>query len=354
MFKRAGALEHSILHINLASALGGGEFQTLHLIKGLAKYPIRQQILVRGGGPLAAMLAKANLPITIHSTNTIFSGIWRYQLATFRGLLHVHDGRGVHWAALHAKLWRSTFVLTRRINHPIRQKKTTLAHYARATHCIAISHSIEEKLKQFHPIPTSVIPSAYLGLSKNEACIHKLRQRFSGKFVIVQTGNFLACKGHCYTIEVARRLQHKHPDIIFLFLGQGPLQQALEVQAAGLNHIFFEGFVDNVGDYLSIADVLIMPSLEEGLGSAILDAQSFSVPVVASRVGGIPDVIRHNETGLLCSPRDVEALTDAVCLLYANKDLRARLVSQADRALENYSVDRMCQRYYKLYQSIWG
>ena len=90
------------------------------------------------------------------------------------------------------------------------------------------------------------------------------------------------------------------------------------------------GYVDDVGNYLAAFDVFIYPSRHEGLGSILLDALEFGLPVVGTAVGGIPEIIDHDKNGFLCSPDDIEALAAAVLRFNRDPDLRGR-VGQVNR-----------------------
>src|SRR5262249_8675710 len=114
-------------------------------------------------------------------------------------------------------------------------------------------------------------------------------------------------KGQRYLIEAAQLVVREVPDARFLILGEGELKVALEKQIADLaltKHVLLAGFRRDVLSILKGFDVFVLPSVTEGLGTSLLDAMACGRPIVASRVGGIPEVVRHGETGLLVPPKD--------------------------------------------------
>jgi glycosyltransferase involved in cell wall biosynthesis len=147
-------------------------------------------------------------------------------------------------------------------------------------------------------------------------------------------------------------LQTTHPDIHLLLIGKGEDRIDYEAQAKGLDNITFEGFVDNVGDYLHAIKLFVFPSLNEGLGSILLDVMEHGVAIVASNVGGIPDIITHNQNGLLVAPKDSDALYQAIITLHEEPHLRAQLAQEALKKSSDFSAEAMCERYLKIYKEM--
>lgn len=137
-------------------------------------------------------------------------------------------------------------------------------------------------------------------------------------------------------------------------LGTGPLLESLTDQAAalGLAHrIRFLGFRTDIHDYIAHIDALLMPSLHEGLPYTLLEAMSLGKPVLASDVGGLAEVLRDNETGLLFPPRDPAAIARACRRLVEEPDLGPRLGAAAARVQrERYTLDAMLDRYVEIYE----
>ncbi|MCB1842310.1 MAG: glycosyltransferase family 4 protein, partial [Halioglobus sp.] len=111
-------------------------------------------------------------------------------------------------------------------------------------------------------------------------------------------------------------------------------------------------FVNEVDDWLSVFDVFVFPSLHEGLGSTLLDAMSFGLPIVATNVGGIPDIVTHGVNGLLIEPERPEALLAAILRINQDESLRSGMrranLAQADA----YSPAAMADRYEVIYHKL--
>jgi glycosyltransferase involved in cell wall biosynthesis len=139
-------------------------------------------------------------------------------------------------------------------------------------------------------------------------------------------------------------------------IGSGPRHDQLhtETEALGLgDRVRFHGFQRNVRDWLAHLDVLLMPSLHEGLPYTLLEAMSLGVPVVASRVGGLAEVLRHEETGLLVDVGDVDGLARELARLAGDSVLARRLGNAAAcEQREGYALARMFNDYLKVYALI--
>ena len=165
-------------------------------------------------------------------------------------------------------------------------------------------------------------------------------------------------KGIQYFLEAAITLAEKFPDARFLVVGDGANRKELEEQAGrwGLGErTVFTGFRGDIPELLSEAAVSVLPSLSEGLSNSLLESMAAGVPVVATSVGGNPEVIEHGVTGLLVPPRDAAALAAATGRLLEDKDL-AKSFGEAGRrrVAELFSVERSVRETEHLYQRLVG
>ena len=130
-----------------------------------------------------------------------------------------------------------------------------------------------------------------------------------GKFLVGHVGALdNGQKGQEFIIAAARELERSHPDVHFMLVGGGDDEAMLRSAAAGLSNLTFTGFVDNVGDYLAAFDVFILPSNREGIGSILLDAMEQGLPVIASRVGGVPDIVHRPEERIADRSRELRSV----------------------------------------------
>ncbi len=128
----------------------------------------------------------------------------------------------------------------------------------------------------------------------------------------------------------------------------------LKSLAADLDNVRFTGFVTNVGDYLSVMDIFMLPSMTEGMGGIVVDAMQFGLPVIATRVGGLPEVVSDRKSGLLIPPADVPALKAAIIALHDDPGLRARMGAAGREIAEGFAPAKMAEQYLRLYTDVLG
>jgi glycosyltransferase involved in cell wall biosynthesis len=138
----------------------------------------------------------------------------------------------------------------------------------------------------------------------------------------------------------------------FVLLGDGPDAEWFRREARDLPNISFEGYVTNVGDYMSAFDLFVLPSLHEGIGGILLDAMSFGVPVIASAVDGLPEIVHDGQNGLLVPAADESRLAQAIERLYREPGTRARMGAEGRRVAADYTPAHMARRYVEVYSAV--
>jgi glycosyltransferase involved in cell wall biosynthesis len=163
-------------------------------------------------------------------------------------------------------------------------------------------------------------------------------------------------KGIQYFLEAAMPVAARFPDAQFLIVGDGANRKELEEQAARMGlgeRTIFTGFRSDVPDLLSEAAVSVLPSLSEGLSNSLIESMAAGVPPVAARVGGNPEVIEHEVTGLLVPPRDSAALASAIGRLLEDKDLAVKFGQAGMRRVSAlFSIERAVEETEHLYQRL--
>lgn len=173
---------------------------------------------------------------------------------------------------------------------------------------------------------------------------------------VLQVGNLEPRKGYKYTIEALARLNGKNISIFVCCAGTGVERTELEKLAREMNvsgSIRFLGVRKDVKQLLKAADVFIMPSLYEGLSIAMLEAMSMELPVIASSVGGAPEVIEDGKSGFLIPPRDADALAEKLMILADDKRPPENMGKEArKRVVQEYSLSKQALALENLYKKI--
>jgi glycosyltransferase involved in cell wall biosynthesis len=165
----------------------------------------------------------------------------------------------------------------------------------------------------------------------------------------------LPIKGPMYLLKAMAGVWQSHPDTRLVYVGKGDLEAELKEEALRLgasNRVVFLGWRDDIPEIMNALDVFVLPSLNEGMGRVLVEAMAAGKPIVASRVGGILDLVKDGQNGLLVEPRDTSALCDAIEKLLADKTLRDAMGKRGKDLAQNFSVGTMVEKIDALYASI--
>lgn len=177
--------------------------------------------------------------------------------------------------------------------------------------------------------------------------------------LILSLSNFYRPKALDVLIKAAHKIiTTGGSKLYFILLGSGPKRKQLEALADQLglkSHIFFCGHRENVFDYLSAADLMILPSLKEGCPYALLEAMVAGTPIIASKVGGVPEIVQHKKSAWLVPAGNPNALAIAIQFLLSDQQLCQRLQSSAQRRVKKYfNLNKMIARHQRLYNQLLG
>jgi glycosyltransferase involved in cell wall biosynthesis len=165
-------------------------------------------------------------------------------------------------------------------------------------------------------------------------------------------------KGFEYLLRAARELCKMFPGLKIVIAGEGPDRSAIEemIEQYGLqSSVVLAGQQSNMPAVYAAMDIFVLPSLNEGLPMTVLEAMAASKPVIATRVGAIPSVIRDGENGLLVAPKDSEGLWNAVASLLNDPERRRRLGDRAHAWVsQNYTSEAMAFKYREMYEEVLG
>lgn len=289
-----------VLHLDSGKQMRGGQWQVLRLIEGLTAAGVESTLLARRGSPLLAAARAKRWPVEPLSITRTFA------LAGQHDLVHAHDGRSHTLAAL---LRNVPLVVSRRVAFPVRSRWK----YRRAHVFIAISEFVKSVLQE-GGVPPEKIAVIHDG-------VPRLDPRF-GTAVLALDNRADREKGAALAAEAAR-------------LAAVPLRWTTDLERD-----------------LGQAGIFVYISHSEGLGSAVLLAMSAGVPVIASGVGGLPELIRHGENGLLVE-NSVEAIAAAIHSLVERPEFAACLGQAARRTVaEKFTVDHMVRRTMEIYRQV--
>ena len=343
----------SICHVNLADGFRGGERQTFLLMEELASRGFKQSLIAKSSSNLASNSKLIEGLEVIESSLNGFDCRAYFKEAP---LLHLHESR------VFAAIWSYTIaperkhIVTRRVERPPRSNFINKSIYSNANQTVtlsrAISTSIEKSLDlDLDPI---VIPSAKTGFTNDQIEVQKIRSKMGGRFIVGHIGALDdSHKGQLQIIELAKMTHETFADICFLLVGSGKDEEYFKQLTQDLNNIEFVGQKENVGDYLAAFDLFIFPSRHEGLGSILLDAMDFGLPIIASNVGGIPEIIQNGVNGILVNLNSFDDYFNALKSLFSDVKMRLRIEQTNKEKGKSFSVKTMTDQYINLYNRIY-
>ena len=247
--------------------------------------------------------------------------------------------------------------------HPIWQRLSPLL-WRLTKGGIAISGSIKDFMMEVEGAPSDKIAVVHYGLEHKWLADEELRaarQNLSRELRLESDALLLGLvcriveqKGIAYALRAFQQIRQRFPTARLIIAGDGDLRAELEALARELGideYVHWLGWRSDALKLIGAFDVLLMPSLWEGFGLVLLEAMSRRVPVIASRVSAIPEVVIHGETGLLVEARDVDALADAMTRLLEDHALRQHMgLLGAARLEERFSVERMASATLAVYE----
>jgi len=284
-------------------------------------------------------------------------------------IVHSHLHWSLPWQIAAAKSAgvRSIIATQHRVSRPqpialARQRAYTILTRRFVDQFTAVSEAVRENIAQHGWASVSDIAIIRNGVDLSVFNVDSVekdaaRERIGvGRRDIVGTiGSFRPDKGHKHLVEAARRVLDSGTDCHFVLVGSGSLQSALEEQVnqLGLKANFsFLGARRDIPEILAAMDVFALSSVSEGLPIALIEAIASGLPCIATRVGGIPEVLDDGKAGILVPPKDPQALADAVIRVLTEEDLACRLSTAAVEHANDFSIEACVARYEEIYSQL--
>ena len=229
-------------------------------------------------------------------------------------------------------------------------------------HYVAVSESVKRYIIDKSRISNEKISVIYNGVnikSQDNTYGQKVKVPLTIENedrILMTVGRLHKQKGHCYLIQAVSKVRKEFPKVKLLVTGEGEEENNLKKLVKSLdltNEVIFAGLRSDIEGILPMAEIFILSSLWEGLPNALLEAMAAGKPVVATKVGGIPEIVVHGETGILIHPRDHDALAIAIIDLLQNR-LKAKDMGEAGRirAGKRFSIYKMIEKTENLYQEL--
>ncbi|MBI4619597.1 MAG: glycosyltransferase family 4 protein [Desulfobacterales bacterium] len=291
-------------------------------------------------------------PAIIH-THTSKAGILGRWASFFaRVAIVVHTPHGHIFYGYYGKIKTKLFILLEKLTASLTDKIITLTRKEREEH-IQFNISKPHKFVVIH----SGVPLE--NFSKNLDNADELKKSLGipiTDLIVGTVGRLVEIKGHRYLLDAARLVLNKVPNVTFLLIGDGHLMTELISHASALgikNKVIFAGWRGDVPQLIDMFDIFVLPSLNEGMGRVLVEAMAMGKPIVASDIGGIPDIVKDRSNGILFPPRDVDAMAEAIIKLLLDRELARKMGKEGKKlAYPAYDASVMLRKIEGLYEEL--
>ena len=347
-----------VVHLASGREWRGGQRQVWLLAQALDRLGVDQVVVTGAGTELAGRLQASGVRVRTPAWKAALDprvlGAVLGELARRRAVLHAHDAHALTLAGTCAWLARVPLIVTRRVDFPLRRR----GFWTRADCVIAISGAVAAVLER-SGVSAQRIRVIHSGISlghtqkASKLGVRSLLQLPPNARVAANVAALVPHKDHATLIDAAKQLETRNPDLHWVVAGEGELRPALEAQIdrLGLNQrVHLLGQIDAPERLTADANVFVMSSQEEGLGTSVLEAMALGIPVASTSAGGIPEMLGGG-AGLLAPPRNPGALADAVARILEHSDVRASLVERGRVEVLRFTDERMADEVRSVYRS---
>jgi glycosyltransferase involved in cell wall biosynthesis len=297
-------------------------------------------------------LIKKSKPLIVH-THSSKAGLLGRLAAKLAGVsIIVHTPHGHVFLGYFGPIKTRIFIILEKLASRITDKIVALTNREKEDH-INLGIANENK---FVVIPSGVELKKFKEVPYNEKQNFKKELGIpENSLVVGTTGRLVPVKGPEFLIEAAKYIIPKYPNTYFLFVGDGHLKKNLEKKASNLGiekNIIFLGWRNDIAEIISVYDIFVLPSLNEGMGRVLVEAMALGKPIVASNAGGIPDLVTHGKNGFLVPPKNPGQLAKYIQILLEDRERRERMGKAGKEMVENFSKEKMVEKIAELYKEL--
>jgi len=357
-----------ILHLNSEKSWRGGEQQMAYLASELKENGASSILGFHADNERLNEFCKKNEFAIVHLP---FGGIQLFAALKLKfwlkknkvDIIHTHTAKA-HTVAVWANIFgaRTPVVVSKRTDFKVKSPYKFQHKCVKAILCV--SQMIEKITREgLHPKKRDLVKTVHSGvdLTRFDSMMQiSLKEKYeipSSKILVGNCSAIADHKDYKTFVDTAQILNEEFPDTFhFIIIGDGPLKEEIEDYCENkmlMAKFTFTGFITDIELHLKSLDFFLMTSKEEGLGTSLLDAMLCEIPIVSTNAGGIPEIVIHEQTGLLAGIKDAEALADNIERLVDDQDLKNIIIKNAkDQVVKEYSKEHTCEKTLKVYRDI--
>ena len=355
-----------ILYVDLEREWRGGQSQALLTVRGLRAVGHDAQLVSVRESPLARRATSAGIVVHEVGKNArrASAALLLRKLLSQQNydVLHANEPHALTAAWLAGAQERTRIVVSRRVAYPLSASGLAGKRYRIARRIVAISHFVEKSVLE-SGVPHERLAIVYEGVEVPPLPTQEARQQARRRWSVAENEKLLGCigyllpeKGQEIAIRALSTIGTKVPRARLLLAGDGPCRAGLEalVQQLGMqDKVIFAGFVEEVTQVYAALDAFVFPSLAEPLGTSLLAAMAWGLPVVAVASGGVPEYVKDGDNGLLAAQPDPELFSAVMVRISSDESLRITLGQNARRTIgERFSAERMVENTIRVYEGV--
>ncbi len=354
------------LIVDLETEWRGGQNQALLTAKGMLERGHDAKLVAIRDSPLAQRAAQAGIQVHEVATRAKRSRaalLLRKLLSENKfEIVHANEPHGLTAAWFAGAHKRLPVVASRRVAYPLQKNVIARSRYLMASRILAVSSFVAASVTK-SGIPADRVEVVYEGVEVPPAITSEGRECARQRWGVAANERLLGCvgyllpeKGQESVVRAMPEVRAKLPGTRLLLAGDGPCRARLEGLARQLSlqdAVIFAGFVEDVAQVYAALDIFVFPSLAEPLGTSLLAAMAWGLPVLAVASGGVPEYVHDGENGVLVAESDPALAAGGLLRLLTNDSLRAELGRKARRTIEDkLSAGQMVENTLSVYQRV--
>src|SRR5438445_12898652 len=356
-----------ILYVDLEREWRGGQSQALLTVRGLRAVGHDAHLVSLRESPLARRATSAGIVVHEVGNNArrASAALLLRKLLSQQNfdVLHANEPHALTAAWLAGAQERTRIVVSRRVAYPLSSGGLARKRYQIVHRIVAISHFVEKSVLESGVAPEKVAV-VYEGVEVPPLPTQEARQQARRRWSVAENEKLLGCigyllpeKGQEIAIRSLSTIGTKLPRARLLLAGDGPCRAGLEalVQQLGMqDKVTFAGFVEDVTQVYAALDAFVFPSLAEPLGTSLLAAMAWGLPVLAVASGGVPEYVKDGDNGLLAAQPDPELFSAGMERILSDESLGITLAQRARSTIaEQFSAARMVENTVHVYEEIF-
>jgi len=360
-----------VCHIMSGDLWAGAEVMAFHLLKGLKKYKdLELSAILLNEGKLAEEIRELSIPVEVVDENKMsFFQIFLSIRKAFNGklpdIIHSHRYKENILAYLLSKTKKDVKLIgtqhgmleayggSRSLKNRFVSKLNFLVLSRCFQNVVAVSRDIQMSFVNQYGFSKDKVKVIHNGINISEN-VHSRKEKDT--FVIGSSGRFFPVKDYPLMVEVAKEVSKITSNIRFELAGDGPEWSKIRglIKKCGMDGRFIlRGFLSDISPFYQGLDVYLNTSFHEGIPISVLEAMAYGIPVIASKVGGLIEILGDGVQGFLIEGRNPRDFAERCIALYENDSLRREMgLAAREKVMKEFSVDHMAQQYYCLYLSV--